>query len=108
MFDGYENTNENWVLSLTSLSGTLNGSTRTYLDVIQPEDGKSFKPICLLQICKLGAIIYDWLDISWLKSYYCFGFDHFNMSWRRQAYAAGLPAQKRRPFCIFIRRLDLT
>ena len=35
MFDGYENTNENWVLSLTSLSGALNGSTRTYLDGIQ-------------------------------------------------------------------------
>ncbi|KAJ0247627.1 Alpha/beta-Hydrolases superfamily protein [Hirschfeldia incana] len=80
MFDGHENTNENWVLSLTSLSGALNGSTRTYLDGISPEDGKSLKPICLLQICKLGAIIYDWLDISYLKSYYNFGFDHFNMS----------------------------
>ncbi|KAF8083008.1 hypothetical protein N665_0795s0005 [Sinapis alba] len=83
MFDGHENTNENWVLSLTSLSGALNGSTRTYLDGIQIEDGKSLKPICLLQICKLGAIIYDWLDISWLKSYYNFGFDHFNMSWKK-------------------------
>lgn len=28
-------------------------------------------------------IIYDWFDISWLKSYYNFGFDHFNMSWRK-------------------------
>uniref|UniRef100_A0A0D3DR13 Lipase-like C-terminal domain-containing protein n=1 Tax=Brassica oleracea var. oleracea TaxID=109376 RepID=A0A0D3DR13_BRAOL len=83
MFDGHENTNENWVLSLTSLSGALNGSTRTYLDGIQPADGKSLKPICLLQICRLGSIIYDWLDISWLKSYYNFGFDHFNMSWQK-------------------------
>ncbi|KAG2257369.1 hypothetical protein Bca52824_076663 [Brassica carinata] len=83
MFDGHENTNENWVLSLTSLSGALNGGTRTYLDGIQPEDGKSLKPICLLQICRLGSIIYDWLDISWLKSYYNFGFDHFNMSWQK-------------------------
>ncbi|KAH0864368.1 hypothetical protein HID58_081579 [Brassica napus] len=61
MFDGHENTNENWV----------------------PEDGKSLKPICLLQICRLGSIIYDWLDISWLKSYYNFGFDHFNLSWQK-------------------------
>ncbi|CDY20861.1 BnaC05g26310D [Brassica napus] len=83
MFDGHENTNENWVLSLTSLSGALNRGTRTYLDGIQPEDGKSLKPICLLQICRFGSIIYDWLDISWLKSYYNFGFDHFNMSWKK-------------------------
>ncbi|CAN8313044.1 unnamed protein product [Cochlearia groenlandica] len=80
MFKGYENTNENWVLSLTSLSGALNGTTRTYLDGIQPEDGKSLKLISLLQLCKLGVIMYDWLDIPWLKSYYNFGFDHFNMS----------------------------
>ncbi|KAL0795344.1 hypothetical protein Bca101_066721 [Brassica carinata] len=82
MFSGYENTNENWVLSLTSLSGALNGTTRTYLDGISPEDGKSLKLISLLQICKLGVIMYDWLDIPWLKSYYNFGFDHFNMSWK--------------------------
>lgn len=25
-------------------------------------------------------IIYDWFDIQWLKNYYNFGFDHFNMS----------------------------
>lgn len=31
-FPGYDNTNENWVLSLTSLSGALNGSTRAYMD----------------------------------------------------------------------------
>lgn len=41
------------------------------------------KPICLLQLCRIGVIIYDWLDISWLKTYYNFGFDHFNMSWRK-------------------------
>jgi hypothetical protein len=29
------------------------------------------------------VILYDWLDISWLKNYYNFGFDHFNMSWRK-------------------------
>ena len=27
--------------------------------------------------------MYDWLDIPWLKSYYNFGFDHFNMSWKK-------------------------
>ncbi|KAH7570329.1 hypothetical protein ACOSP7_018389 [Xanthoceras sorbifolium] len=82
-FKGYENTSENWVLSITSLSGAFNGTTRTYLDGMQPEDGRSLKPICLLQLCRLGVIIYDWLDIPWLKSYYNFGFDHFNMSWKK-------------------------
>lgn len=45
--------------------------------------GRSLKPVCLLQLCRLGVILYDWLDISWLKEYYNFGFDHYNMSWRR-------------------------
>ncbi|KAK4780783.1 hypothetical protein SAY87_016889 [Trapa incisa] len=81
-FKGHDTTSENWILSITSLSGAFNGTTRTYLDGIQPEDGRSLKPLCLLQICRLGVIIYDWLDVSWLKSYYNFGFDHFNMSWR--------------------------
>ncbi|KAK1291744.1 hypothetical protein QJS10_CPB17g01942 [Acorus calamus] len=82
-FEGYDNTNENWVLSLTSLSGALNGTTRTYLDGMQPEDGRSLKHVSLLQLCRLGVIVYDWLDIPWLKSYYNFGFDHFDMSWRK-------------------------
>lgn len=38
------------------------------------------KPVCLLQLCRIGVIFYDWLDIPWLKAYYNFGFDHFNMS----------------------------
>ncbi|KAE9597007.1 putative triacylglycerol lipase [Lupinus albus] len=38
------------------------------------------KAICLLQLFRIGVIIYDWFDISWLKNYYNFGFDHFNMS----------------------------
>ncbi|XP_068467939.1 uncharacterized protein [Phaseolus vulgaris] len=82
-FKGYENSSENWVLSITSLSGAFNGTTRTYTDGMQPEDGKTLKPICLLQLCRIGVIIYDWFDISWLKNYYNFGFDHFNMSWRK-------------------------
>ncbi|KAK2977468.1 hypothetical protein RJ640_016096 [Escallonia rubra] len=81
-FKGYESTSENWVLSITSLSGAFNGTTRTYLDGMQPEDGRSLKPICLLQLCRLGVIIYDWFDIPWLKAYYNFGFDHFNLSWK--------------------------
>ena len=56
---------------------------KMYITNFRPADGKSLKPICLLQICRLGSIIYDWLDISWLKSYYNFGFDHFNMSWQK-------------------------
>ncbi|KAH9773114.1 alpha/beta-Hydrolases superfamily protein [Citrus sinensis] len=82
-FKGYENTSENWVLSITSLSGAFNGTTRTYLDGMQPEDGRTMKPICLLQLCRIGVIIYDWLDIVWLKDYYNFGFDHFSMSWKK-------------------------
>ncbi|CAA2933272.1 Alpha Beta hydrolase fold containing [Olea europaea subsp. europaea] len=82
-FEGYENTSENWVLSITSLSGAFNGTTRTYLDGMHPEDGRSLKPICLLQLCRIGVIIYDWFDIPWLKNFYNFGFDHFNMSWKK-------------------------
>ncbi|KAK1315780.1 hypothetical protein QJS10_CPA05g00909 [Acorus calamus] len=82
-FEGYDNTNDKWVLSLTSLSGALNGTTRTYLDGMQPEDGRSLKHVSLLQLCRLGVIVYDWLDIPLLKSYYNFGFDHFNMSWKK-------------------------
>ncbi|MCD7460012.1 hypothetical protein HAX54_042661 [Datura stramonium] len=82
-FKGYENTSENWVLSITSLSGALNGTTRTYLDGMQPEDGKSLMPVCLLQLCRIGVITYEWFDIPWLKDYYNFGFDHFSMTWRK-------------------------
>lgn len=82
-FTGHENTSENWVLSVTALSGAFNGTTRSYLDGIRPEDGSSIKPISMLQLCRLGVIFYDWIDIAWLKSYYNFGFDHFNMSWKK-------------------------
>ncbi|RAL40004.1 hypothetical protein DM860_008144 [Cuscuta australis] len=81
-FKGHGNTSENWVLSITSLSGAFNGTTRTYYDGMQPEDGRSLKHISLLQLCRIGVIIYDWFDIPWLKAYYNFGFDHFNMSWK--------------------------
>ncbi|KAL6983734.1 hypothetical protein U1Q18_017113 [Sarracenia purpurea var. burkii] len=82
-FKGYEKTSENWVLSLTALSGAFNGTTRTYLDGMQPEDWRTLKAICLLQLLRLGVIVYDWFDIPWLKAYYNFGFDHFNMSWKK-------------------------
>jgi len=52
-------------------------------DCFRPEDGKTLKPICLLQLCRIWVIIYDWFGISWLKKYCNFGFDHFNMSWRK-------------------------
>lgn len=35
VFKGYENTTENWVISVTSLSGVFNGTTRAYLDGMQ-------------------------------------------------------------------------
>ncbi|KAI4368479.1 hypothetical protein MLD38_017034 [Melastoma candidum] len=82
-FKGYENTSENWVLSITSLSGAFNGTTRTYLDGMNPEDGRTMKAVCLLQLCRLGVVVYDWLDIPWLKAYYNFGFDHFGLSWKQ-------------------------
>lgn len=52
----------------------------------RPEDGKSMKSICLLQLLRLGVIIYDWIDIPILKYYYNFGFDHYNMSWRKAGF----------------------
>lgn len=81
-FEGFDNTNADWVLSLTSLSGVLNGSTRIYLDGIRPEDGRSLTSICLLQLLRVGVVIYEWLDIPVLKKYYGFGFDHYGMSWK--------------------------
>ncbi|KAJ6810538.1 uncharacterized protein M6B38_156690 [Iris pallida] len=50
---------------------------------MQPEDWRSMKSICLLQLCRLGVIFYDWLDMAWLKNYYNFGFDHFEMGWKK-------------------------
>jgi hypothetical protein len=55
----------------------------------RPEDGRSLRPVCLLQICRVGSILYHWLDLPWLKRYYDFGFDHFGMS-RRHVGARGL------------------
>ncbi|XP_020593042.1 uncharacterized protein LOC110033414 [Phalaenopsis equestris] len=85
-FEGYENTSEDWVLSLTSLSGALNGTTRTYFDGMQPEDGRSMKTFSLLQLCRLGVIMYDWVDNAFLKNYYNFGFDHFEMGWKKSGF----------------------
>uniref|UniRef100_A0A0D9WXW9 Lipase n=1 Tax=Leersia perrieri TaxID=77586 RepID=A0A0D9WXW9_9ORYZ len=89
-FEGYDDTSERWVLSVISLSGALNGTTRAYLDGMQAEDGRSLKPACLLQICRVGCILYHWLDVPWLERYYDFGFDHFPMS-RRTVGMHGLP-----------------
>ncbi|KAL6639109.1 hypothetical protein ACP70R_022839 [Stipagrostis hirtigluma subsp. patula] len=89
-FDGHGDTSEGWVLSVTSLSGALNGSTRAYLDGMRPEDGgASLRPACLLQVCRVGSILYHWLDLPCLRRYYDFGLDHFGMS-RRLVGAAGL------------------
>ncbi|XP_057948770.1 uncharacterized protein LOC131144254 [Malania oleifera] len=82
-FKGYENTSENWVLSITSLSGALNGSTRPYLDGMQPEDRRCLKPKSMLQLLRIGIAILDWFDIPWIKSYYNFGFDHFGITWKK-------------------------
>ncbi|CAN6328281.1 unnamed protein product [Urochloa humidicola] len=85
-FPGHD-TSEDWILSLTSLSGALNGTTRTYYDGMLVEDGTSMKSVCLLQLCRIGVIVYDWLDIPWLKNYYNFGFDHYEMSRRKVGFS---------------------
>lgn len=50
---------------------------------IRPEDGRSMKTISLLQLLRFGVILYDWADITFLKTYYNFGFDHFQMGWKK-------------------------
>ncbi|XP_057948346.1 uncharacterized protein LOC131144020 [Malania oleifera] len=82
-FKGYEDTSENWVLSITSISGALNGSTRAYLDGMNPEDWRNMKPTSLLRLVRIGIAILDWLDVPWIKSFYNFGFDHYNITWRK-------------------------
>ncbi|KAF8655138.1 hypothetical protein HU200_061275 [Digitaria exilis] len=88
-FDGHVGTSERWVLSVTSLSGALNGCTRAYIDGVRPEDGWSLRPLCLVQVCRVGSILYHWLDLPFLNRYYDFGFRHFAMS-RRVVGVAGL------------------
>ena len=44
------------------------------------------RPLCLLQVLRFGVLVYEWLDIPALKQYYAWGFDHFNLSWRRGGY----------------------
>ncbi|XP_066393790.1 uncharacterized protein [Miscanthus floridulus] len=89
-FEGHRDTSERWVLSVTSLSGALNGTTRAYIDGMRADDDwLSLRPVCLLQICRVGSVFYHWLDLPWLKRYYDFGFDHFGMS-RRLVGVAGL------------------
>ncbi|CAN6197556.1 unnamed protein product [Urochloa humidicola] len=84
-FQGHEaTTSERWVLSVTSLSGALNGSTRAYIDGMRPDNGgRTMRAACLLQVCRVGSVLYHWLDIPWLNRYYDFGFGHFGMSRRR-------------------------
>lgn len=59
----------------------------TFLLLFRAEDGMSMKPISLLQLCQIGVIVYDWLDIPWLKNYYNFGFDHYEMSRRKVGFS---------------------
>ncbi|KAL3686972.1 hypothetical protein R1sor_013281 [Riccia sorocarpa] len=80
-FPGHD-TNENWVLSITSLSGALNGTTRVHMDGIN-DDGHTMRPVCLLQACRIAVLIYEWIDFGLLNRFYGFGFDHYNLSWRK-------------------------
>ncbi|CAI5993726.1 unnamed protein product [Closterium sp. NIES-65] len=82
-FEGYDDTSADWVASITSLSGALNGTTRVYIDGLSVRDGVTMRPMCLLQVLRIGSIIFEWLDIAPLKAFYSFGFDHFPLSWRR-------------------------
>ncbi|KAL5725782.1 hypothetical protein ACHQM5_008887 [Ranunculus cassubicifolius] len=59
----------------------FNSTTRACLDRIQPDDG----PLSLLQLCRLGVILCDLIDIAGLTKllqFVNFGFHHFNLSWR--------------------------
>ena len=51
--------------------------------LIRPEDGRSLAAISLLQLLRVGVVIYEWMDIPFLKRYYGFGFDHYEMNWRK-------------------------
>ncbi|CAI5481914.1 unnamed protein product [Closterium sp. Yama58-4] len=82
-FEGHDDTSADWVASITSLSGALNGTTRVYIDGLSVRDGVTVRPMCLLQVLRIGSIIFEWLDIAPLKAFYSFGFDHFPLSWRR-------------------------
>ncbi|KAG0626649.1 hypothetical protein M758_2G141100 [Ceratodon purpureus] len=82
-FLGYESTSADWVFSITSLSGVLNGTTRVYHDGIRPEDGRSMTSFSLLQFMRVFVLFYEWLDVPILKRYYDFGFDHYNLQWHK-------------------------
>lgn len=82
-FPGYENSNSEWVASITSLSGALNGTTRVYIDGLCPTDGKTLRPSTLLQVLMVGTILMEWLDIVPLKRFYSWGFDHFDLAWHK-------------------------
>ncbi|KAG5604725.1 hypothetical protein H5410_026217, partial [Solanum commersonii] len=64
----------------TGVDGDSSGRGTDKLNKLGPEDGKSLMTVSLLQLCRIEVIIYDWFDIPWLKNYYNFGFDHFNIS----------------------------
>lgn len=63
--------------------GIISAISDYYIYRVEELEGKSMKPVCLLQLCRIGTVIYDWVDIKWLKNYYNFGFDHFEGSWRK-------------------------
>eukprot|EP00850_Spirogloea_muscicola_P013825 SM000096S24854 [mRNA] locus=s96:111677:115526:+ [translate_table: standard] len=82
-FAGNHTTSDRWVASITSLSGAMNGTTRVFIDGISPTDGKSMHPIALVQVLRVGIIIYEFLDLPSLKNLYSFGFEHFRMAWHQ-------------------------
>lgn len=49
----------------------------------RPDDGRSMKTFSLLQILRVGVLFIEWLDISIVKRYYDFGFDHYNLGWHK-------------------------
>jgi hypothetical protein len=99
-FAGYPKTSAKWVLSVTSLSGSLNGTTRVYLDGLCATDGTTLRHPSLLSVLAIAVIIFHWLDIEFLKKFYDFGFDHFGLSWHQAGVTGLLEALlgKRGPF----------
>jgi len=41
------------------------------------------KSFSLLQILRVGVLLLEWFDIPFLKRYYDFGFDHYNLEWHK-------------------------
>lgn len=54
-----------------------------FVSFFSPSDGKSMQIISLLQVLRIGVMFLEWLDIPYVKRFYSWGFDHFDLSWKK-------------------------